>query len=118
MIDRMFNKDENEDELLGLDEESIKTMGTAQQTRIISNYPSQKKEDKLRIPHIEKQNGNLCIKSEPTSDSKTADNGITEEDEDESGKYRVAISFYNKALLALKMIFEGGQNNSVQVLDT
>jgi tetratricopeptide (TPR) repeat protein len=28
----MFTKDENEDELLGLDEETIKTMGTAQQT--------------------------------------------------------------------------------------
>ena len=55
--------------------------------------------------------------TEPAPEGQKEDNGIAEE-EDENGKYRVAISFYNKSLLALKMIFEGGTNNSVQVLET
>ena len=55
--------------------------------------------------------------TEPSKGGQKEDNGISEE-EDENGKYRVAISFYNKSLLALKMIFEGGTNNSVQVLET
>ena len=68
-------------------------MGTDKQTRIIQGYPSSTPEQKRLIPYIEKMNGNIsinCMKSE----------------EDRLGSYRVAIEFYNKALFALKMIFD------------
>ena len=79
------------------------------------------KEQKIKIPYIEKMNGNLCItgvKEEASKDKDSKAEQSDDNEEDESGKYRVAISFYNKAMLALKMIFEGGTNNSVQVLDS
>ena len=119
MIDRMFNQPD--DPLLQMDKETLETMGTSKQKEIITAYPTQKKEDKLKIPYIEKQNGNLCI-TESTNEPKCENddpqaNGMMEE-VDENAKYRVAISFYNKALLAVKMIFDGGRGNSVVVLDS
>ena len=90
LMDKMFDKNENED--CELDEEILKTLGTNEQTQIITNYPTNQISEKLMVPYIEKMNGNICIKSVDDDDS----------------KYRVAVSFYNKALLGLKMIFEGG----------
>lgn len=77
------------------------------------------KEQKLKIPYIEKMNGNLCITGVKESDDD--DSAKKEEDEEpevENAKYKVAIGFYNKAMLSLKMIFEGGTNNAVQILDS
>ena len=51
--------------------------------------------NKLLIPYIEKQNGNLCI------------NCMKGEEDEKNGGHRVAIAYYNKALLSLKMLFEG-----------
>mmetsp|Transcript_18008 Transcript_18008/g.30662 ORF Transcript_18008/g.30662 Transcript_18008/m.30662 type:complete len:89 (-) Transcript_18008:670-936(-) len=78
-------------------------MGTEQQSRIITKYPSRTSESKLKIPFIEKQNGNLSI------------NSMRKDDDPEQvrGAYRVAISFYNKALFALKMLFENKENNVI-----
>ena len=60
------------------------------------SYPSLTSNDKLKIPYIEKMNGNISIKCMKPTDS----------EEDIKGSYNVAIRFYNKSLLALKMIFE------------
>ena len=60
------------------------------------NYPSITSNDKIRIPYIEKMNGNISIKCMRPTDS----------EEDIKGSYNVAIKFYSKSLLALKMIFE------------
>ena len=60
------------------------------------SYPSQTSNDKIKIPYIEKMNGNISIKCMKPTDS----------EEDIKGSYNVAIKFYNKSLLALKMIFE------------
>lgn len=78
------------------DAEQLKVAGTDKQTMIMANYPSQTPKDKLKIPYIERQNGNLCIKCMKPDDT----------EEQIKASYRVAISYYNKALLALKMIFE------------
>lgn len=87
------------------DEETLKTSGTDQQTQIISNYPSQTKEQKLKIPYIEKMNGNLCINSMSN-----------ESEESVKGSYRVALAYYNKALLSLKMLFD--ENQPITVIET
>jgi tetratricopeptide (TPR) repeat protein len=80
--------------------------GTDQQTKIMSDYPSQTPKDKLRIPYIERQNGNLCIKSLRVDDS----------DQQMKDTYRVAITYYNKALLALKMLFESDYQESQVIM--
>ena len=57
-----------------LDEETIKNLGTPKQTEIIKNYPTQKTEEKYKVPFIEKQNGNLIMQgpdSEPDKDGMT-----------------------------------------------
>jgi tetratricopeptide (TPR) repeat protein len=78
------------------DEATLKISGTDKQEKIMMNYPSITSNDKIKIPYIEKMNGNISIKCMKPSDS----------EEDIKGSYTVAISFYNKSLLALKMIFE------------
>lgn len=45
-----------------LTEEERKTLGTAAQTRVINKYPTDTAEEKLRVPYIEKQNGNIFVK--------------------------------------------------------
>lgn len=64
----------------------LDSLGTANQTEIIEDYPANTIEDKLRVPYIEKQNGNLYAMQ---------------------FKFENAINHYNKSLLALKMLFEG-----------
>ena len=72
LVDKFFGdgKDKTEEENAEFDEETKRTMGTAEQTMVISNYPTQEIPDKLRIPFIEKQNGNLCIKCMKNDDFK------------------------------------------------
>jgi hypothetical protein len=75
--------------------EELATMGTPAQTGIISNYPTQTSEAKLLIPYIEKMNGALCIKC------------MDGESEEEIKKgYGIAVGYYNKALLSIKILFE------------
>jgi hypothetical protein len=38
-------------------------LGTPEQNEVFENYPTSSIEDKLRVPYIEKQNGNLLVKS-------------------------------------------------------
>ena len=79
--------------------EELATMGTPDQKGIISNYPSQTPEAKLKIPYIEKMNGALCIKC------------MKGESEEELKKgYGIAIAYYNKALLSLKILFESKES--------
>ena len=78
------------------DAEQLAVAGTDKQTKIMFSYPSQTSNEKIKIPYIEKMNGNISIKCMKPSDS----------EQDIKGSYTVAISFYNKSLLALKMIFE------------
>lgn len=68
------------------------------------DYPSATREDKLKIPFIEKMNGNISI------------NSMKGESDPEKilGSYRVAVSFYNKALFGLKMLFENRENNIIE----
>jgi hypothetical protein len=57
-------------------------------------------EDKLRVPLIEKQNGNIsinCMRGET-------------DPEKVKGSYRVAIAFYNKSLFALKCLFDNRES--------
>ena len=53
-------------------------------------------------------NGNICI------------NCMRGETDPEKikGSYRVAIPFYNKALFALKMLFEDKENNTIDSKET
>ena len=63
MIDHVFNKKDSEDQT---DQDygfPLEDLGTPKQTKVVSNYPSRTAEEKLKIPYIEKQNGNLCIQS-------------------------------------------------------
>jgi tetratricopeptide (TPR) repeat protein len=75
-------------------------MGTPKQTQIISNYPTQEIHQKLKVPYIEKQNGNLCIQSM---------NKPEDTEEDKIKAHKVAVGYYNKALLSLKMLFSDNQ---------
>ena len=56
LVDKFFGdgKDRTEEENAEFDEETKRTMGTPEQTMIISNYPTQEIPDKLKIPYIEK----------------------------------------------------------------
>jgi hypothetical protein len=60
--------------------------GTAQQDTVIEDYPFTTFQDKLLIPYIERFNGNLCVKT---------------------GDFERALKHYSKALMGLKMIFDG-----------
>ena len=59
--------------------------GTTEQTEIIENYPTANLRDKVRVPYIERFNGNICVRE---------------------GDYARAAAYYNKSLFALKCIFE------------
>jgi hypothetical protein len=69
------------------DERMLKA-GTAEQTEVINDYPTHHTEDKLKVPYIERYNGNICVKNQ---------------------NFEGAISHYNKALLSLKMLFQGNE---------
>lgn len=87
-----------------LDEETSKTLGTNQQERIISNYQSETKESKLLVPHIEKQNGNICIKCMLRED---------ETEENIKAGYRVAVAYYTKCLMELKILEDNNEEDVV-----
>ena len=61
------------------------TIGTSEQTEIVENYPMRNFDDKLKVPYIERFNGNISVKN----------NNLEE-----------AIKHYNKALMGMKFIFE------------
>ena len=52
---------------------------------MVEDYSTESKEDKLRVPYIEKANGNYLAQNQ---------------------KFEEAIKHYNKALFSLKMVFE------------
>lgn len=64
----------------------LATAGTVDQTEVIDFYATRETKDKLRIPYIERYNGNICAKNQ---------------------NFDEAIAHYNKALLAMKMLFTG-----------
>jgi len=64
--------------------EQMAKAGTPDQDVVIDDYPTHEVPDKLRIPYIERYNGNVCVKN---------------------GNYVQAIGHYNKALLSMKMLF-------------
>jgi hypothetical protein len=43
------------------DERMLKA-GTAEQTKLINDYPIHHTEDKLKVPYIERYNGKICMK--------------------------------------------------------
>jgi hypothetical protein len=45
------------------DERMLKA-GTAEQTELINDYPTHHIEDKLKVPYIERYNGNICVKNQ------------------------------------------------------
>ena len=65
------------------------TAGTIKQTVIINDYPMETKEQKLKVPYIERFNGNLCVAS---------------------GQFEEAIKHYSKALMALQHLFKIEEN--------
>ena len=62
------------------------TAGTPDQKEIIEDYPYQTFQDKLKVPYIERFNGNICVKNQD---------------------FTRALKHYSKALFGLKMIFDG-----------
>jgi hypothetical protein len=60
--------------------------GTPQQDTVIEDYPFDTFQDKLLIPYIERYNGNICVRT---------------------NEYPMALKHYSKALMGLKMIFDG-----------
>ena len=64
-------------------------LGTAAQTEICDDYPMASWEDKLRVPYVERFNGNICVKR---------------------GDIKAALKHYSKALFGLKMIFDGDKD--------
>ena len=60
------------------------TLGTPEQTVIVNDYPMKTSEQKLKVPYIERFNGNLCVSK---------------------GDFDSAVMHYNKALVGLKMLF-------------
>lgn len=65
------------------------TIGTEYQNVIVKDYPMQTSEQKLKVPYIERFNGNLCVQKQ---------------------NYEQAIAHYNKALLGMKMLFQMEQD--------
>ena len=60
-------------------------LGTKNQSEVVEEYSTRSKEDKLLVPYIEKYNGNIYANKKD---------------------YEHAIMHYNKALFAMKMLFE------------
>ena len=61
------------------------TAGTIYQKVIINDYPMLNKEQKLKVPYIERFNGNLCVAS---------------------ADFEGAIKHYSKALLGMQHLFK------------
>ena len=59
--------------------------GTPDQKEIVEDYGMMTDEEKLRVPYIERMNGNLCVAK---------------------GDFEEAVKHYNKGLLSLRMLFE------------
>ena len=57
---------------------------TSYKTVIVNDYPMKTSEQKLKVPYIERFNGNLCVTK---------------------GDFESAVMHYNKALVGLKMLF-------------
>ena len=36
-------------------------LGTSEQCEIVNDYPMENNEEKLKVPYIERMNGNLCV---------------------------------------------------------
>jgi hypothetical protein len=68
------------------------TAGTALQTEIINDYPFLTYQDKLKIPYIERYNGNIAVKN---------------------GEFNQALKHYSKALFGLKMIYDGDRDTFI-----
>lgn len=51
--------------------------------------------DKLRIPYIERYNGNICVRNQ---------------------QFEQAIGHYNKTLLSMKMLFQGNSGTGEQFI--
>ena len=86
-------QDQNEEEPeVMLSEEQLRTLGTAEQTEVFSSYPTDTDAQKLNVPYIEKQNGNILVKRDQN--------------------YAVAAKHYSKALFALSML----QKNENQIM--
>ena len=64
--------------------EQMAKAGTPDQDVVINDYRTMEIPDKLRVPYIERFNGNVCVRN---------------------GKFVEAIGHYNKALLSMKMLF-------------
>lgn len=64
--------------------------GTSAQTVIIEEYPYETFQDKLKIPYIERYNGNIAVRE---------------------GDILKGLKHYSKALMGLKMIFDGNKND-------
>ena len=73
-----------EPEPVQLTEEQLRTLGTSEQTEVFSTYPIDTDAQKLNVPYIEKQNGNLLVKKDQN--------------------YAEASRHYSKALFALSML--------------
>ena len=73
-----------EPEVPQLTEEQLRTLGTPEQTEVFSTYPTETDAQKLNVPYIEKQNGNILVKKDQN--------------------YAEASKHYSKALFALSML--------------
>ena len=86
-------QDQNEEEPeVVLSEEQLRTLGTAEQSEVFSSYPTDTDAQKLNVPYIEKQNGNILVKRDQN--------------------FAVAAKHYSKALFALSML----QKNENQIM--
>ena len=85
-----------------MEEQRDPNLGTKNQSEVVEEYSTRTKEDKLLVPYIEKQNGNICSRKQD---------------------YEHAIMHYNKALFAMKMLFEnedhiiGDQETAVKFIN-
>mmetsp|Transcript_37122 Transcript_37122/g.48800 ORF Transcript_37122/g.48800 Transcript_37122/m.48800 type:complete len:81 (+) Transcript_37122:422-664(+) len=61
------------------------TLGTPLQRVIVNDYPMHTSDQKLRVPYIERYNGNLSVQDK---------------------NYEKAVAHYNKSLLSLQMLFK------------
>lgn len=66
-------------------QQDAETWGTPQQKFVVKDYPMMGNEQKLKVPYIERFNGNICVAKQ---------------------EYEQGIAHYNKALLSLKMLFQ------------
>jgi hypothetical protein len=75
--------------------DKLKIAGTPDQTEVVDDYPTHDVADKLRIPYIERYNGNICVKNQ---------------------EFERAIGHYNKTLLSMKMLFQGNAGTGEQYI--